>query len=276
MNKLQQRLLDMLKWYHQFCDLYHLRYYAIGGTTLGAIRHDGFIPWDDDIDVGMPRPDYERFKKLAKEKINNKSVYFAEFPLDNKDFVYQFCKLYDQRTTLIENTRFKMVRGIYLDIFPLDGIGNEECEIKKRAREIILLNQILYTRVCALNRNRNIYRNLAIVISRLIPEPFLSYEKLIRSIERICKESEYEKSKYVGHIINMISPQHIIKRSFFGTPVLHCFEDTQIYVQEHAEEYLKSYFGDWEVLPPPDQQISFHDFLYLNFDEPYTEKMRGN
>ena len=88
MTELQERLLRLLKWYHEFCVANDLKYYAIGGTALGAVRHGGFIPWDDDVDVGMPRPDYERFKELANEKINGKTSFFAEFPSEKRDFGY--------------------------------------------------------------------------------------------------------------------------------------------------------------------------------------------
>ncbi|MDE6558154.1 MAG: LicD family protein, partial [Clostridia bacterium] len=88
MSELQQRLLDMLKWFHAFCVEHNLRYYALGGTLLGAVRHKGFIPWDDDIDVGMPRKDYNRFIKLMKNA-DGQSVFRLETPLENKDFVYR-------------------------------------------------------------------------------------------------------------------------------------------------------------------------------------------
>lgn len=121
MTEIQLKLLDMLKWFHEFCIENKLRYYALGGTMLGAIRHKGFIPWDDDIDVGMPREDYDKMIELVIDKQDEK--YRLEKPLQNKDFVYQYCKLYDTSTTLVENTRYKTKRGVYLDIFPLDGIG---------------------------------------------------------------------------------------------------------------------------------------------------------
>ena len=82
MTEMQTRLLVIMKWFHELCEKENLKYYAIGGTALGAVRHNGFIPWDDDLDVGMPRKDYERLKEISC-KINYKSDFILEFP-DNK------------------------------------------------------------------------------------------------------------------------------------------------------------------------------------------------
>ena len=117
MNEMQTRLREMMQSFHGFCVKHNLRYYLVAGTCLGAVRHKGFIPWDDDIDVGMPRADYNRFIELVKtEKMGEN--YAVEDPLENDDYIYAFAKMYDTSTTLIENTANKLKRGIYIDIFP--------------------------------------------------------------------------------------------------------------------------------------------------------------
>ncbi|MBR5505916.1 MAG: LicD family protein [Clostridia bacterium] len=103
MNELQQKLLTMLNWFHNVCEKENLQYYALGGTALGAIRHNGFIPWDDDIDVGMPRDDYNKLREICSKY--NAGQYYIEFPGINDDFVYPFCKVYDKQTTLVENVK---------------------------------------------------------------------------------------------------------------------------------------------------------------------------
>ena len=97
MNGLQVKMLEMMSWYHELCEKNNLRYYVVGGTALGAIRHKGFIPWDDDIDVGMPRSDYEKFKELvATADIGTR--YRVEFPSEKKDFVYRMREIAGFRT----------------------------------------------------------------------------------------------------------------------------------------------------------------------------------
>lgn len=147
MNELQKKLVDILSWFHNLCNNNNLNYYAIGGTALGAIRHGGFIPWDDDIDVGMPRTDYEKFIKIAN-KYSKK--YAIEYPGINKDFLYPYAKIYDTQTTLIENKRYKIKRGIYIDVFPLDGIGNTKKESLKNFKKIDILINMLCSMSCAI------------------------------------------------------------------------------------------------------------------------------
>lgn len=123
MTELQAKLVNMLSWYHDFCEKHHLRYYIIAGTMLGAVRHGGFIPWDDDIDVGMPRRDYEKLRELCANQ--EKAQYMFEYPSkENKSYPFLWAKLFDTTTTIVEKQRDKVTRGIYIDVFPLDGIGD--------------------------------------------------------------------------------------------------------------------------------------------------------
>ena len=124
-NEMQTKLINMLKWYHEFCVTHKLRYYIVGGTMLGAVRHEGFIPWDDDIDVGMPREDYNRFLEICKGIQAHQ--YIVEAPTEeNPEFKYLYAKIYDTTTTLVENVRNPINRGVFIDVFPLDGIGATE------------------------------------------------------------------------------------------------------------------------------------------------------
>ena len=119
MNELQQKELDLLKEFVKFCELHNLTYFLIGGTLLGAIRHLGFIPWDDDIDVGMPRPDYDRFCELAEKHFVG-DIFFQSYRSD-KGYPYIFSKLRNSNTTFIEKIyrHVPMNHGVYIDIFPL-------------------------------------------------------------------------------------------------------------------------------------------------------------
>ncbi len=112
-KELQECLLEMLHWFHDFCISHNLRYYALGGTMLGAARHKGFIPWDDDLDVGMPRDDYEKLFTLMKYHPGDR--YMLETPYSNApEYNYCFFKLYDTKTTLVENLKYKIKRGVYM------------------------------------------------------------------------------------------------------------------------------------------------------------------
>jgi len=122
-KEIQNELLIMVKDFHEFCIKYNLKYYIIGGTLLGAVRHQGFIPWDDDIDIGMPRDSYDKF-------VNEYSKYLPKYleclnaPYGNLKKDYLFIKLCNANTTLIEYDIIDRVEGLFIDIFPLDGAGN--------------------------------------------------------------------------------------------------------------------------------------------------------
>lgn len=270
MNVLQKRLVDILKWFHEFCESNDLKYYVLGGTLLGAIRHKGFIPWDDDIDVGIPRDDYDRLKKIME---NANGRYILETPESKKkDFVYSYCKLYDTETTLVENTRYKTKRGIYLDIFPLDGIGNTLEESKVNFKKIDRINNIISTKTCALSKRRKLYKNLAIIASRCVPRFIINWKKQIEKVNDICKSRPYNDYKYVGNLLGNWHEKEIAKREWFGTPKLIDFENIKIYAPSNYDAYLTNVYGNYMVPPPIEKQKTHHDYIFIDLNKSYIEE----
>lgn len=268
MTELQNRLLVMLKVFHKFCVENKIRYYALGGTMLGAVRHRGFIPWDDDIDVGIPRKDYERLISI-RDKFP--TPYLLEQPLENKDFVYSFAKLYDTTTTLIENTRYKTKRGIYLDLFPLDGIGNTYRESVANFKKIDKTNNLINTKVCAVRKGRAFYKNAAIVIGRLIPSCLFNWQKAIKKNNDICAARDFDKYEYVANVHGNWREKEISKRTTFGEPTLYKFEDMQIYGPAKADEYLRGVYNNYMQLPPEEKRHSHHDYIFLDLEKGYKD-----
>lgn len=270
MTELQNRLLIMLKWFHDFCIENHLQYYAIGGTLLGAVRHNGFIPWDDDIDLGMPRNDYDNLISCM-QIISEKSDYVLEKPLENKDFVYQFCKLYDTKTTLVENTRYKTQRGIYLDIFPLDGIGNTREESKKNFKPISRKNNYIMTKVCAFSGHRKFYKNLAILLSRCMPFP--KWQSTLRHLDKLCRTKRFEDYDYVTNPYGAWGDREIFERKWFGeSPLMLKFENIEIFAPVDYHSFLTQMYGDYMQLPPKEKQVTHHDYLLLDLKKSYLDR----
>lgn len=270
MTDLQCRLLPIMKWFHKLCDEQNFTYYALGGTALGAVRHNGFIPWDDDLDVGMPRKDYERLKVLS-QKINTLSNYVIEFPDNKKDFVYPYCKIYDTNTTLVENTRYKTKRGIYIDVFPIDGVGNTWEESIKRFNKIDRKRNLLCARVCALRKNRSLHKNFAILLSRCIPDFLLNPLEIIKNINESCKERQYDKYTYVANFCGNWHEKEIMNKEWVKNPVLCKFEDMQIYIPKDTDAYLTRLYGNYMQLPPVEKRVTHHDFLHLDLNKSYLE-----
>lgn len=266
-DKLKSMLVDMLKWFHSFCEKNDLRYYALGGTMLGAARHEGFIPWDDDIDVGMPRKDYERLAKLLKENPNERYV-LEEPNTSGKDCFYPFSKLYDTHTTLIENTREKIKRGIFLDIFPLDGIGNSLEESRRNYKNIDFIYNLLLAKVCAFRKGRSFYKNVAIVVVKLIP---ISAKKILRKLVEKCSRYDWKDCEWVGNLVGAWRFKEVMPKTYIGLPKKYKFEDTVIYGVENADAYLTSLYGDWRKLPPEEKRITHHNFLFIDLEKSYKD-----
>lgn len=270
MTELQKNLLEMFTWFHGVCEQHHLRYYMLGGTMLGAVRHKGFIPWDDDIDVGMPRADYDRLEQLLRQ--NPDARYVLETPCSEaKDYFYPFGKIYDTHTTLIENTRVKIKRGIYLDIFPLDGIGCSEQDARRRYKPVHWKHTLLLTRVTGIRKGRTWWKNAAVKGARLIPEKILNNKQLLLNLEKACEKYAFDDSLWIGNLVGAWGFKEIMPKEYFGEPTLYEFESQMMYGPQQADKYLTSLYGDWRKLPPKEEQVSHHDFIEFNLNKSYLE-----
>ena len=175
MTEYQKKLVEMLKWLSEFIESKGLRYYVVEGTMLGAVRHNGIIPWDDDVDIAMPRPDYERLIQLLKEPVDHYVVESCDG--EAKDYPYALAKFYDTNTSMTEYLRRNVNRGVYIDIFPLDGVGNSKEEGYKHYKRVDRANMLLAMKVCAYRKDRAWWKNFAVFIGGLIP---LSVKKQTR------------------------------------------------------------------------------------------------
>ncbi len=268
MTEIQQKLLPMLEWFHGFCAENGLRYYAIGGTLLGAVRHGGFIPWDDDIDLGLPRKHYEKFCELMRGEKNGR--YVAETIADgNKDFIYGFCKLYDTSTTVISKNRFKTKRGLFIDVFPIDGIGDTLENGKKNYKKIEFKNRLIIAKRAKMSRGKPFYQNAAIFAAKFLP---FGWRKAIVKVHRKCAARDYDASEYVGNLFGHWHEREIVKREWMGEPTLKKFETVEIFCPERSDLYLTSIYGDYMTPPPENKRIPEHDALYVDLNKSYLEK----
>ena len=271
MSELQQRLLDMMVWFDTYCSENNLRYYIMGGTLLGAMRHGGFIPWDDDLDIGMPRKDYNRLKEIY----NNEGRFELEMP-DSlaKDFCYGHAKLFDTTTTLIENRRIEVKRGLYIDIFPIDGIGNDMNTAKKNYRSIKLLNGLLVARTAAIRKGRSKFKNALALFFRIIPESLFPTRNLRLKLDRLMSKHDFDQSSYVGNLLGLKLDGEIVPKEYFGIPQNVKFENAVLKMQAQPKKYLEHIYGNWEKLPPKEKQVTHHDFIMCDLNTPYKCKSK--
>ena len=262
---LKEKLATMLRCFHSFCEDNGLTYYVVDGTALGAVRHKGFIPWDDDIDVGMPREDYDRFLALCNGWLSD--IFAVESPeSESKDFQYAYAKIYDTTTTLIESAQEPIVRGVYIDVFPLDGVGSCYNESVRYMKRIIRLQNLLFAKICSVSRNRKVYKNAAIVLCRFLP---VNAKKLVLKIDSACRKRAYADYDYVAIIAGNLDVREIMQKDIYGKPTKYFFENTQVYGPEKIDAYLSALYGDYMTLPPVEKQKSHHNFIKCDLNESY-------
>ena len=271
MNDFQAKLLEIFKWLTKFLDKNNIKYYAIGGTMLGAVRHNGFIPWDDDIDIAVPRKDYNRLIELFNKKIDH---YILECPNTNDgDYCYNYAKVYDTDTTLIERAKKRIIRGVYIDIFPLDGIGNSYEEALANYKTIDKKNMLLTTKMSGYRKGRKWWKNLASLLGYVLP---VNCKKMAIKIDSLCSKLDFDDCLFVGNLVSTYRSREIMEKRVFGKPTAYSFEGLTIYGPENYDEYLSILFGDWQKLPPPEKRVSAHNNVYLDLNTPWLSYGKGN
>lgn len=269
LNPLQSKLLQMLIFFHDFCMDNDLTYYALGGTVIGALRHGGFIPWDDDIDIGMPRKDYIKLCQLLNGK-KMEEKYVLETVYSSEEHIFPYAKLYDTTTTLIENTKYMIKRGIYLDVFPLDGIGSSQEEGLSNYRAINWRLTLLELKRIKINSERNLLKNILLFGVQSIPEMIISAHRLSKKIDQLCQKYTISETMWGGNLVGAWHGKEIMPTYIFGKPCMQRFEGVNILCPEKSEEYLERQYGDWKKLPSEDKRVSHHDY-YVDLSRGYME-----
>lgn len=269
-RRIQQLLTDMLNFFHVFCVEHSITYYAAAGTALGAARHQGFIPWDDDIDIALPRPDYERLNKIFNNENKNKRFVLEGYNSSDSKFLFPYSKLYDTSTTLVEFVNPPLKRGLYLDIIPLDGAGTGEGDSRSMIKTINRLVFIRKMRSILVSKERSFFKNMIVVFFRLIPKCFFDDKKACLKIDRMSKRFDYESSKYVTCYVFGNGRKGMVYKSVFGKPTLKQFEGGSVYCPENVDAYLTHLYGNWRVPPPKDKQVTHHRY-FLDLNTSYLE-----
>ena len=261
MQGVQEKVLEIFKEIKKICEDNGLRYYAIGGTALGAVRHNGFIPWDDDLDIAMPLEDYNRFFEIAEQYLpTNLKIRFSR---EQKYSTIFFDKIQNIDTTFIEKIELshpEIYKGVFVDIAPLVDIPNNKVLQKLFSVENKLLLKICENKYfpfsdCNTGRQR-LYYVLTFVVSKT-----LSNNVLHRLWMFNVRKYGLFKSDYTGYAWIDFNESQIFKKTWFDSYIELPFEDTMMRLPIGYKEMLSNLFGNYMVLPAETDRISHSNGL---------------
>lgn len=266
--------LDILIEVAKFCDAHNLRYYLAYGTLLGAIRHRGFIPWDDDIDIQMPREDYEKFIALFSASEHSDLKVVTPNSLESK---HTFLKIVNKHTIKIEkaiNYNDLTPLGVDIDVFPLDGQPNGKMRFNiyyKRKQKLYL-----YYLMLILDKNDMDKKKIPLfLLGHFYVKNILRLDKqkIMQKIDKINRNYSIDKSDFIGctsSLYNSINNRH--KKELYSDRVWVDFEGYKFYAPIGYDAVLIQMYGDYMQLPPKEQQVTHHkNKVYIR--RPHNEKV---
>ncbi len=265
-EKLIKKELDIIKAFVSLCEKHHLRYYISGGTGLGAIRHKGFIPWDDDVDINMPRVDYEKFLEVGQKELPSK--YFVQTYMSDPDFREPFAKIRDSETTFIEtyDQKLEINHGIWIDIFPIDGVPTSKAKFKS----ILRFKKIVRGYVGKDYYPRTFQRKVAARLCQLILFTRSTQKALIR-LDKKCKKYPFDESENTIVYSGTWGSREIHKRETYGEGTNATFEGLTLKVPADYDTYFTELYGNYMELPPVEQRVGRHLCSVCDLDKSYKE-----
>lgn len=252
-DELKQIELAILKNVADFCDNHNLKYFLAYGTLIGAIRHKGFIPWDDDVDIWMPRDDYNKFINIYNDE---NDTYKVISPSDKKSR-HTFAKVEDTRTVKLENSidYSNGCLGIDIDIFPLDGQPFDDEDFSrwynKLIREYKKFSYLILEGKCGSFKRRIFLPLIKILVGKK--------EKILNKTTALHKKYPYATSEYVGTVESLYNfKSNRYKKEWFSDSVDVKFEDISFKAPIGYDDVLTAMYGDYMTLPPPGKRITHH------------------
>ncbi len=251
--QLQQVDLNIAKEFTSICDRFGLTYYMLGGTMLGAVRHKGFIPWDDDMDFGLPRNDYEKFLEIAPKELPPQMKLSGYW--NNPNHQSYCARLFDIDTKVIEERIGNESRNtcVAIDIFPIDGTPNIGIIRKIYFFRVLFHRAMLsmcYKDSIDQKRKRDSgEKGLIFILEKLPIERITTPYKQKCKIDKIMRRQKIEGSKYWGNIMGCYRTKEVVPANFYGEGAFYQFEDTKFRGLKMYDEYLKWTYGDYMQLP---------------------------
>lgn len=267
MTELQQIEFNMLKCFIEICDKLNLKYFLVCGSALGAVKYNGFIPWDDDLDVALSRDEYEIFCKEAPGMLPD--CLFLQNYNSEHYFTHCFSKLRNSGTTYIEKSvsNTSINHGVYIDIFPLDGYPSE-----KFSSSILEIRKKIFLLLMSANYSikHSSKGDIVSLLGRLFGFCKNPNIKLKRYTRMISRYSANDSELYCNHG-NWQGKLEYAPREQYSNGTWATFEGLKVRIPENYDAYLTQKYGDWRADLPEDQRVGHHYYEVCDLTRPYTD-----
>lgn len=249
-NEIKEIQLSILQDIADFCESNGITYFLAYGTLIGAIRHNGFIPWDDDIDIAMPRQDYEIFlKEYNRRKSSIRVIHFS----NDSDYGVPFAKVYDNRTWLNEFKYRKDKYGVFVDVFPVDGVkGKWQVFVATKLDKLLHVKKANFVQ-------RSFFHNVGICIAKFFLLPF-SMSSILKFSDKNAKKYPFGTTEEAGILLETYGESEVVDTTVFENTIFHEFEGKQYRIPIGYDRWLRSMYGDYMQLPPKEKQVNHHIF----------------
>jgi len=273
-GEIKEQLLNILIHFDEFCNKHNITYYLGGGTLLGAVRHKGFIPWDDDIDIMMPRKDYEKFLLQFPQKREPKDL--GLYVLTHRTSNYHlspYAKLYNGSYKVVDIFENKLrkkylrdeVPSLFIDLFPLDGVPAQKLLLKLYFLRVNFYKTLSLAATrkldCNYSGNNIVMRAVkcivatpVILLARLIP-----VNNIFKRLDKISQTYSYEAKEYVANTVGRYGIKETFQKAIFAEPVQIKFENHLFSAPSDSHQYLTNMYGEYMILPDEDKRVTHFD-----------------
>lgn len=251
----QSELLKMLHILVPFLDKNGLRYYVCAGTQLGAVRHKGFIPWDDDVDIMLPRYDYEKLILLCKNNMLPQGLDAKSIELDEKTAL-PFLKVISKEVEIDDQGQWDDNGKLWIDVFPIDGMPSEISARERFFKKVKRKQKFFLSGYNNLRQLNKVTKNKLVLPVKYVAHAFArayGLRKIALKYISFCKQYDYEGARYVGLVMWGNGPEEAIAKDDMS-PMQFDFCDMKVTGFKEYDKYLKNLFGDYMVLPPEEKR----------------------
>lgn len=259
----QKISLDILKKITDICEANNFRYFLIYGTLLGAIRHQGFIPWDDDVDIMMPREDHDKLLNYLKLNLDKNTHLEIFNHTENSMYPYMITRISDNRYEIDMDNEKKYGMGVFIDIYPYDGLGNT----KKEAIKLGLKGDRLSSCCYQATRNKFKIETTTSNLSKFLKFPVFLLSKIIgkeyfqKRLEKLANIKKYDSSEFVGCVVWLSGGERdIFPREWFDDYLKVPYEEYSFRIPKQYDKVLSHIYGDYMKLPPLEERVGHHNY----------------